>query len=603
MGNYISSDSTGKSNQLDVPDSTEKSSVPPVSVENAVFCMLPIADKKRLGMLKVCICMDRSGSMNGSFSSTMDAEKIKPISSKPTTIMDVQKKFVSELSKMFNMPPSLIEWDNKAQLVTSTETVTPRGGTYPSCIFQNGQTCGAIKESDVMVLLTDGEIDVGEIQHFGKCMIEQGTHLKAIIGVIIGPPKASPAQVNISVLVPAMLSNGCILWHDGKKNYVLWSSGIFRTEWKPVDIELWTQWRDVTTVSPEQMNILVPIPDGSQERCFTQKGYIPFGAGLFFHPEKLLGSSPSWEQLLEMPFDRICQYFRVTQRYGELLEWFKLQKDRFMAEFSIDATDRQKVDQMIYEIQNLSHCANRRTIAAVSPYVILRNNTICQQYADVDDMTFADPRIVQLMKFFRSMMQVMDEDNRTQYQSSGYTTVVSSPSRYTAYSAVPRMSIETMALDFTKPFGWFRKYSRLFPSHGSTKFECTICYEEDVPFVLVRKRFRTDTIEELCNNPSNFFYPQTVCSKCAEYFCIQKLDPVRQPCVAAIPLVNLLDNYRATFMDDFLNLVDRSFFANPNAKHLVIDLFFTKLQEFHQDNPQLVEMVKKLADTLKLTHA
>src|SRR5205085_3124939 len=40
--------------------------------------------------------------------------------------------------------------------------------------------------------------------------------------------------------------------------------------------------------------------------------------GVFYSPQKLLESNPVLEDFLKFPFDRICQYFRVIQKYGLL---------------------------------------------------------------------------------------------------------------------------------------------------------------------------------------------------------------------------------------------------------------------------------------------
>lgn len=63
-------------------------------------------------------------------------------------------------------------------------------------------------------------------------------------------------------------------------------------------------------------------------------------------------------------------------------------------------------------------------------------------------------------------------------------------------------------------------------------FECSICFNEDIPFVILREK-----IYGIQAKPLDFFYNKIVCGSCAQLFCNRKRDPVHVKCFAAFPVV------------------------------------------------------------------
>lgn len=53
----------------------------------------------------------------------------------------------------------IVLWNSYAQLCTNIDSASPTGGTNPTAIFQNQSTKNAFNQSDVIVFVTDGEID------------------------------------------------------------------------------------------------------------------------------------------------------------------------------------------------------------------------------------------------------------------------------------------------------------------------------------------------------------------------------------------------------------------------------------------------------------
>ena len=524
---------------------------------NNPLLTLPITDTSMLKDLNFCFCIDVSGSTGRVF-----ADKY--------TYLEIEKDFAKNFLPFLTKTPKFVAWDDNSKNITSLSQLHPDGGTKPNCIFENQLTLQTILNTDVAVIITDGQIGIHDINEFSKCMTQQGSHLKAIIGVIVGRRTRDdsniikkPSEIDVSVLVPTMISNGCILFHNLKDTYIMWSCGVFKTAWNPSDITENLGWQSVSTIGINQIcNVSIPIPDQTKQKNLIDDGYIPFGAGFFFHPDHLLEYKPTWEQLLELPFDRICQYFRVTRRYSELLKWFKNQQERFVQEFMVDNGEKENIERLVHEMdpRNSQQRNNMTTLS----YVQSRNCALARRYINNEEIEslFTDTRIIRLMQFFRRMMQIMEEDYQTQNLASSYVTSKISSSRYCTVSSgttsTPSIGISCSSItsDFHNPLEWYRQFKIIFPNHGSNECECTICYELSVPFIIVRKHIDKNNIGDLVDNIAKYFYPNVVCNKCATYFCDNGIDPVRVPCYAAIPLVNLIGNSKIYFIASFAKLTN-----------------------------------------------
>lgn len=540
------------------------------SNQNMPFIELPTTTTEQIKNLQVCFCIDVSGSTSSGFADNYN-------------YLQVEQRFVNWLAPGFSKSPTYIAWDSESETVQSINTLVSKGGTEPACLFENSNTNETIRKADVMILITDGQIYSNAINRFSKCMINHGAHLKAIIGVIVGRRSKNtsdrklrtsvaadglkdPSEINISVLVPAMISNGCILFHNFNNTYIMWSCGILKQTWNPVDIDEETEWSNVSTVNDANTiyDINIPVPNEQDRIDLHNRGYISFGMGLFFNPDFLIRSEPTWDQLIDYPFDRICQYFRVSQRYPDLLEWLKSQKNRFLEEFMSDNSEKENVDQLIDSMLLGQADSNNSNVVSSSRsnYIAIRNRTIARRYIDDEEINnlFNDQRIVTLVQFFRRMMEIMEEDNREVHNPSSYVCSSISTSRYTIAannSCVSNtrahkstLSI-TITCNFTEPLKWQKQFERLYPEHKSTKWECSICCEEDIPFIMIRKFIDKNNISNIVDKPLEYFYPQIVCSKCATYFCNKGCDPVRAPCHAAIPIVNLVGDSKYYFLENF----------------------------------------------------
>lgn len=519
-----------------------------------IFVSLPISQITAIKDMQICFCIDISGS-----TSTVFADK--------TSVLHVEYLFVDSFKKQLSKTPFYVAWDDQASIITDLSMLCSRGNTEPACIFENPETNEIIRQTEVIVMITDGEIGADSISRLCGCMINKGAHIKAVIGVIVGrrtdPHNGllkRPSNTNASVLIPAMISNSCILFYNWHSIYVMWTGGAFYQEWSPNEITDGTDWTNVTCTTFEHLvQVNISYPDTLIEIDYLSNGYIPLGMGRYFNPNIFLRSSPDWEQLQELPFDRICQYFKVTLRCTELLEWASRQKDRFLLKFAIES------DSSFHRL--LDEILDQKNEAIINRYRYTRDSTLIHRYIDDEDLDQItdDPRVCQLVKFFRNMMRIISEDQRGQHHSSSYTISTISRSRY-AFQSSTSSDRQNVICGFTEPLKWIKRFKFLYPKHESQRFECSICCEMDIPFILLRKHFDVNNLEDIAIHPLDYLYPHLVCSKCAEFFCVKGQDPFRVSCYAAIPLVRLIDNSKKKYLENFMDITNITIFED-SSKH------------------------------------
>ena len=97
---------------------------------------------------------------------------------------------------------------------------------------------------------------------------------------------------------------------------------------------------------------------------------------------------------------------------------------------------------------------------------------------------------------------------------------------------------KVITASFTEPYLWYTQFVRA-TKNDSIKYECSICCDVSMPFIILRKKINKRKLYEFDLRPLDYFYPEFLCNKCADYFCHNKIDPVRVKCIAALPLINL----------------------------------------------------------------
>jgi hypothetical protein len=491
------------------------------------------------------------------------------------TILQIEQDFVKKLCTGLKKEPKIVSWNTSACPVNDIEQLYSDGGTAPHCIFgaTNTTLSEIIRGTEIAVIITDGEISGETISLFGDSMTKKGIHFKAIIGVIVGRRSSrftdcikKPTEINVSVLAPGMISHSCIILHNSLTNYVMWSSGCFKSNLNPNDIDENTEWDRVLQVSfTDLLNIAIPQYDSTQFNNAVLQGYIPFGDTLI-NLDKIMTYDPSWDEFIKYPFDIICRQAKIKGQSAKLREFFKKLREKFIRLFLAD--NPEELSQAINYIQQVSN-QNQSTIsnrantnissANYGPFCSTRDRFIIRNY--IDDVNIStitnDPRIIMLCKIFTKMMSIVNEDSVQQNVGSSYSCASISSSRYNYLDLATQTYNSTKEGTFVQPVLWLNRFIEKHKYTPSALLECTICYETSVPFFLIRQRIQQNKLIDVTSNPFEFFYPQHMCCKCAEWFCSAGCDPVRVKCFVSMPIVpfNCLEMKRE-YLKNFAQLTD-----------------------------------------------
>jgi hypothetical protein len=530
-----------------------------------IFVELPAINSIALKDLTWTVCIDISGSTTTYFNGA--------------TVLKYKCEFAKRIVRCVNNV-NYVKWDHGAEefKYVDFKLLKSSGGTAPACILENETTARLIEQSDAMLIITDGEIDQERVEAFGKKLASQGNHLKAIIGVVVENAEAKPADVNISVLAPIMLTDSCVL-HYRENTSVLWSSGSFKTQLCPPDIDDNITWQQLRKIGPiDLMQGNVNCCDSNERQLLISQGYVSFSYNSFFHPQKLLEYSPSWVEIKSYPFDRICSHFKISGEYKKLYQWFILQRNRIMDSIFVNNDDRTNFDILLDRMHNNNNL--------ITSFVKRRNQTIAQQYVASDaDIEFLldDPHAIEVMKFFRNLCRIMKDDvEKKSYKSGSFSSAKFACG--SSMSSVSDILENKMTVSFNSPFEWEDKFMKLCKNYNEMKVECSVCCEVAIPFVLIRKMinkkdFKHNVDEKTIDN-CDYFYPQFVCAKCATWFCLQKQDPVRVSCLAGLPIINMNkinDIVFENYLESFCKLTNLLYEKKNDAGYSSITYFLASM--------------------------
>lgn len=351
-----------------------------------------------------------------------------------TRILDIERDLAMQMAKNLEKKPNVIAWNNNAVPVTKIMDVCiPSSVSNPECILKD--TKKILMESQVLVLMTNSKIKPYEVESFATLLFQTCNHLLAIIGVIVeritnGYSILQPYQINTSVFAGlGAMGNSCILFHNGYETYVMNAWGEFYDAWKPVNVEKRTVWPgfgdpsiSVTTINPKDLSgIKIKIPsDKEMENKLIKKNYIPIGQNCFFKYSKLLEPYPEWDEFPNLPWSRICLFFKTTGRYRELLNWFLGQKKMFANKFFPNPTKKETFNNILDQI------VNDRSRQNMDTYIQMRRASHINKYSIMDDTEIkkiiTDTKLLLLFIFFKNMANIIHYDFHDKDNNNTYTT-------------------------------------------------------------------------------------------------------------------------------------------------------------------------------------
>ncbi|CAF1345759.1 unnamed protein product [Rotaria sordida] len=212
----------------------------------------------------------------------------------------------------------IVLWNTTAKLYTNIETAHPEGGTNPTTIFQNESTKNAFNKSDVIVFVTDGEIDNNSVTQFAT-HTKDNLNKALVICIIVRNRFLTPSQINVSVVAPLMIaSNVLCLFYDGEIFYILSSKGYISQFYKSSD-DL-TDYQKLNTLNINELfhNIQIyeytKIPDGYIPIRDNEEEMIAIDFNKFLNTKDLNLIS----NLTENDWKTLIQYGKIGNKLHEL---------------------------------------------------------------------------------------------------------------------------------------------------------------------------------------------------------------------------------------------------------------------------------------------
>jgi hypothetical protein len=348
---------------------------------------------------------------------------------------------------------------------------------------------------DVLVFVTDGEIEKEDVQKMVDEVKTQEILPAAILCVIVSPRKPTPDAENISVFSALMTRPSIIIHNDGKDTVQLWDNlGI-------TDGDVPKTWINAPTVNlPELMNILLNVQ-------YINNDSISLPNGLIINDEKLFSMSND-ELIKLLPYWRTIVFQQsIRNRKRGLKDLRKLVNDTLSMTVDLNSLLRLRMDI----------CKQLKT----DPSLRSELNKID---LDIETLTAKNHKYV---KAKSEMLAILHEYDSTTTDFSLKSVSSNRAARASVVENFPLLQdLETSCKD---------------KIHG----ECTICLaDDDGLWILLREGDHKDNTDDfvldfpMAYDVFHQLCPDLVCYHCSVAMVNQGQDHYRQPIVGAVPMIN-----------------------------------------------------------------
>ncbi|CAF0804459.1 unnamed protein product [Didymodactylos carnosus] len=213
---------------------------------------------------------------------------------------------------------NIILWNSSAEICKDIKSARSTGGTDPQAIFKNGSTKEAFNTSDVIVFVTDGEIDNSSVTQFST-YLKDNLNKALIISVIVNKKLADPSKINVSVVAPLMVGGNVLcLFYDGQTFYVLSSKGYISNFYKSPDNL--TDYKYLNTLNMKELfnNLDIyeyaKIPDGYISIRDDEEEILALDFNKFMSVTDL----DAVKQIGEEEWKTLIQYGKIGNKLAEL---------------------------------------------------------------------------------------------------------------------------------------------------------------------------------------------------------------------------------------------------------------------------------------------
>ncbi|UJR07771.1 hypothetical protein I4U23_012054 [Adineta vaga] len=438
----------------------------------------------------------------------------------------------------------IILWNTSAEICTDITAAKPTGGTSPKAIFQNESTKQAFEKSDVIVFVTDGEIDDNSVTQFATCT-QVNLDKALVICVIIHKKLPTPTQINVSVVAPLMMaSNVLCLYYDGEVFYILSSKGYINNFYKSTD-DL-TNYENLNTLNIKELfdNIQIyehqKLPVGCIPIRDDEKEIIAIN----YNQLLSINDVESVSKLTEDDWKTIIQYGKIGNKLHELrtfvsqMKYQSIQFDTEKCRSKFDFKFSRQRDEIISQIVTLKLNENDHSNELVNLRRQLYEISDQAKIEEIEYLKYINENLHQTRHYWNTIQNLIHEQEIGSYSINDFTFASNRANRAKVLTTNDEEYSDVITiLDHT----------------DVPLFECAICMEQG-PFVLWLKsptNLDDTTNDFIINFPlegnenlAHCIVANPVCGLCAKSYINasmmnysnQLITLYREPCTGFIPL-------------------------------------------------------------------
>ncbi|MEM0353941.1 MAG: hypothetical protein QXW79_00030 [Thermoplasmata archaeon] len=525
------------------------------SSENDEYYLLEISPDMPFKSLKDCnigFFIDTSQNTKNVFFNDLERNV-------PVTYYEAEVSFVAKMNEMFFSHRYFLKMNEQLHIGEFSDILSNTnygyGNLILSNIFKDPEFPAFVKYMDVaIIVVSSNNVLIDDINLFAYYMRKNASHLKAVIIVLIGKltnnndnTTLKPNEIfsTLSIFVPIINTNGCILFHDTEKSYVMWSNGCFKNTWNPTSITEHVVWNEVTNVDFNRIaNVELPCYSENILTKLLNNSYISVGPGLFLNLNYMLDAELTVGELLKVPLFNLSIHFILDYDIEYVMIWIMHHKTLISQSLELNNQMDRHASKMLENLDILEYIINLE----YQKYMPFSENS-----TNIDDTN-------------------VDQDDflESENQSSNCVIFDWEDNPWSEFAKIYERKI--LNNDSNTNMG------KMHPNLVT----CSNCFHTRVPFILIRRLLRENDLKSTNKKAIDYFYNAIVCSVCTTELLLSGKDPVRAKIYTAFPLIDFksfsqtninLSNHNSEvqelkyrFMKHFLEkLVDKSEFIECHS--------------------------------------
>ena len=346
----------------------------------------PIIDipiKKKVNMMplsecKTIIAADTSGSVQGR----------------------IERKQDKIIGLLINPNTKYISWSSRARMTVYNGNINDKfyGGTSPQTIFTTGETKRYVKESDIFIITTDGDITSRDVHIMSNVSTPYIRDKQLVIGIIIGSQR-NVGQLNVSVFASLMAIAPNFLGlfvstHNTTSPYarVIYSTGDMKKLYPIGEFSDTTSIDDLPKIDLRKINDImikntrVKLPSGYVEISRTDTVVRAINIDM------LMSSEITIDEFKALPWDQIIQMGKVQGKLQVIRQF-------------IDKFYRENIEMLRRKIE--IDIEKRGILKANSEKV-----RIVQRILHISSKNTNDETLLQLRKRLCELNQLISKENQ-----------------------------------------------------------------------------------------------------------------------------------------------------------------------------------------------